>query len=155
MQHAGMVHALVEIHRLLKPDGVLIDIHPAQSETLFEIHQKGIMICSLPMTGQTFQDVRQAEKALKHVVQEGLFTLEREIDFIYRTFSDSIVELHEYITREGAYEESPSNEMLALEKGELAKQLNRSLKGSGTGAQVVRVNPARLSRLKPLPGIYS
>ena len=28
MQHAGMVHALEKIQQLLKPDGLLIDIHP-------------------------------------------------------------------------------------------------------------------------------
>jgi hypothetical protein len=28
MEYGGMVHALEEIHRLLKPSGRLIDIHP-------------------------------------------------------------------------------------------------------------------------------
>jgi len=29
MEHEGMVHALEEIHRLLKPAGTLIEIHPS------------------------------------------------------------------------------------------------------------------------------
>jgi SAM-dependent methyltransferase len=35
MEHRGMVHALQEIRRLLKPRGILIDIHPVPVAPLY------------------------------------------------------------------------------------------------------------------------
>ena len=39
MVHSGMVHALEEIHRLLKPDGMLINIHPVPEGYFIKVIQ--------------------------------------------------------------------------------------------------------------------
>jgi len=89
-----MVHALEEIHRLLKPGGVLIDIHPVSGPSMVEIHQNG----KIDMVGnfsvsQWITDFQQADDALVIIVQRGMFSVERHRSFDTLTYYDSVGEM--------------------------------------------------------------
>jgi len=48
MKYEGMVHALEEIQRLLRPDGSLIDIHPVLEAPLIEAYQGDRVLLAEP-----------------------------------------------------------------------------------------------------------
>ena len=77
-----MVHALEEIHRLLKPAGTLIDIHPMAESSPIEIHQGGkIDVAGQLSVRQWCIDFQQADNALSEIAQRGLFAVERDAVF--------------------------------------------------------------------------
>lgn len=89
-----MVHALEQIHRLLKPTGVLIDIHPVAEASFVEIHQSGrIDLIDHWSVRQWCTDYQQADKALVKIVQLGLFTIEHETVFDSLTYYPSVAEM--------------------------------------------------------------
>lgn len=94
MAYTGMVHALEEIHRLLKPSGALIDIHPTSESSPVEIHQKGMIDpvgqLSVP---QWCVDYQQADKAITEVVHRGLFAVELDSVFDSLTHYASAAEM--------------------------------------------------------------
>jgi hypothetical protein len=96
-----MVHALEIVHRWLKPDGRLIDIHPTGEPPLIEVYQDG----KTTPAGQLqetddFIEYAQADDALQQVVEMGLFKLERRDTFLFATHADSVSELVNYLREE-------------------------------------------------------
>ena len=89
-----MVHALEEIHRLLKPTGTLIDIHPVAESAPMEIHQgrKIAPVGHLPVP-QGCTDYQQADHALTEIVLRRLFAVERESVFDSVTHDASVAEM--------------------------------------------------------------
>ena len=85
-----MVHALEEIRRLLKPTGILIDIHPVAEPSPIEIHlgEKIERIGDLSVR-QWCSDYQHADEALTEIKQRGLFMVEREGMFNSLTHYDS------------------------------------------------------------------
>ena len=78
MKYEGMVHALEDIQRLLRPDGCLIDIHPVLEAPLIEVYQGVRVLFVEPYPGYDYEeDLRQAEDALAQIVQRRLFVVER------------------------------------------------------------------------------
>jgi hypothetical protein len=67
-----MVHALLEASRVLKPDGILIDLRPAP------IHRRVRILFSgqyqhVGTMREKFDDDRAANRAVLHTLSEGLF----------------------------------------------------------------------------------
>ena len=89
-----MVHALEEIHRLLRPNGVLIDIHPVSEPSPIEIHQFGkVDLVGLLSVRQWCFEFEQADLALAEIIQRGRFTVERNALFDLPTHYTSAAEL--------------------------------------------------------------
>ena len=149
MPPEGMVHALQEIRRLLRPRGLLIDIHPTLAPKLIEVHHGEIITFSAPVPGQTFRDIQVADDALAQVIQDGLFRIEQAREFEWRTYASSIAELRDYLAQESAYDVGPSDELVALQEGEFAERVQGELQALGEGSEVVRLYPARIARLAP------
>ena len=145
-----MVHALEEIHGLLRPDGCLIDLHPAPAPTLIEVHHGGIVTFSMPVPGQTFEDIRHADGAIAQVIENGLFTIEPVSQIELRTYASSVTELHDYLAEESGYDEEPGTEQAALEERELAARIEGLLQAAGEGAEVAILDPVRIARLNPV-----
>jgi len=151
MAYGGMVHALEEIHRLLKPSGVLIDIHPVAEASLVEIHRGGkIDLVDHWSVRQWCTDFQQADNALAEIVQRGLFTVERERVFNSLTYYSSVAEmrtdLKEAIIKyardaQSADEAMPDAEALAARAEELIEDASRS--------ELIMRERAHISRLKP------
>lgn len=70
-----MVHALHEAHRVLKPNGLLMDLRPAAVHRRVGI-ERGGRYQQLGTMREKLDDDRAANRAVAHVVQEGLFKAE-------------------------------------------------------------------------------
>ena len=78
MEHAGMVHALQEIRRQLKPDGVLINLLPVPEGSLIEVHQDGEILFAERRRETCSENVLQAEASLKQTFDRELFVLDQQ-----------------------------------------------------------------------------
>jgi hypothetical protein len=149
MEQGGMVHALEEIHRLLRPDGSLIDIHPSLEAPLVEIHQDEKTVFAEPVPEHAYQGKQQAEKALTDVVQRGLFMVQRAGVFDFRVYASSIVELRSFLEEANAFEDSPPDEEAEAWQAELAAQVVEAMQAAGEGAEVAFYERVRITRLRP------
>lgn len=75
-----MVHALHEAQRVLKPDGFLVDLRPAAVHRRVGITRKGLYE-ELAAMREKFDDDRAANRAVTHVLREGLFKAESRTQF--------------------------------------------------------------------------
>jgi hypothetical protein len=149
MAPEGMVHALEAIHRLLKADGCLIDIHPLPEAPLAKIIQGGKITFTEPVPALNEQDVRQAEAALAHVVQRRLFVVEWSKVFDFLIYAPSVYELRNFLEEANAFQDSPPDEAAAAAQAELAARLEEALAATGEGAEVAFHERAYITRLMP------
>jgi len=135
-----MVHALEEIHRLLKPDGCLIEIHPILETPLVKVFDGSTLLLDEPYPGFDYlEDLRQAENALQQSLQQGLFILQGSREFDVLTYSSSITELQDL------WEEPPESR-----EAELYTQVEEVMQAVGHGVKVALHEKARISKLMPL-----
>ncbi len=86
MQHEGMVHALEEIHRLLRRAGSLIEIHPALEVPFVEVWSNGELSFREGDPGFDYEDdLQSAEEAVATVVDRGVFVNHGRRRFELRT----------------------------------------------------------------------
>ena len=147
-----MVHALEEIHRLLKPNGVLIDIHPISKPSSIEVQQNGkIDLAGYLSVRQWCVDFEQADNALAEIVKRGLFYAEQKDSFDTLTYYDSPEEMGtsfeeeivKYARDTGAADEAvPHVEVLVIQAEEL-------MLIAGSQAKLVRREGNHINRLKP------
>jgi hypothetical protein len=149
MERAGMVHALQQVHRLLKPNGRLLEIHPTTG-ALIEIHRGGIITFSEPVPAYDIEDIHHAERALAQVIQGGLFGVERVSEFDFRTYGSSVTELWELIAEASAFDNSPLDEEVAAQGQELSRRVEGLMRRLGDRAEVAYYEKARMTRLAPL-----
>ena len=147
-----MVHALEEIHHLLKPTGALIDIHPVSESSPIEIHRRGrIDLAGYLSVRQWCIDFQQADNALTEIVQRGLFAVEHEGVFDSLTYYDSAAEMRtslkesiDKFARDAqlAGEAVPHAEALAARAEEL-------MGATVSGAELIVRERTHISRLRP------
>jgi SAM-dependent methyltransferase len=150
MKPEGMVHALEEIHRLLRPRGALIEIHPAlEAPPFVEVNSNGDLSFSEDDPGFDYaDDLEHAEAAVATVLERRVFVLEDRRGFALRTHAASVEELRDYWTVAGAYDPEEPEEALARRRDEMYSRAREALERS-PGAELVYVEPATMSRLRP------
>lgn len=147
-----MVHALEEIHRLLEPDGFLLDIHPVSEPSSIEIHLNGTIDRVGPLeVRQWCIDFQQADNALDETISRGLLSVEQKELFDTLTYYDSAAEMRSSFREEidkyardarSAGESVPDAEALAARAEEM-------LRDAARGAELVRRERNHISRLRP------
>jgi len=151
MKPEGMVHALEEIQRLLRPGGSLIDIHPVLEAPLIKVYQGGRVLFAEPSPAYDYEEVlRQAEDALAQIVQRRLFVIERNGVFDFLTHGPSVAELRDFWAQAGAYSDSPKDEAVTAREAELYARVEEIMQATGPGAEVVGHERARIARLRPV-----
>ena len=146
-----MVHALEEIHRLLKPTGVLIEIHPAVSPAPFvEVRSNAQVVFSEedPVFDYV-EDLRRAQAAVDTVLDRGLFVLEDRRGFELRTHADSATEMQDHWACVGAYDPEEPDERLIRRRDEMYARAAAALDPDPGARELVYVEPAQMSRLAP------
>lgn len=134
------MHALEIVHGLLKPGGVLIDIHPNGDPPPIEVHMGGeVMLAGYLDETDDFEEYFKADEALSKVTTRGLFHLEREGLFTFMTHAATITELTEFLLAE--YSDSVVHE----ETIERAKDL---MGKAGDGKEVVLRESVRIARFQ-------
>jgi hypothetical protein len=98
MESESMVHALEQIHDLLKPDGQLIDIHPNGElvEFIRYVKERECMFGYL-LESDDYIEYRQADEALESVQTKELFKIEKMGEFDFHTYADSFDSLKEFL----------------------------------------------------------
>jgi len=150
MKHEGMVHALKEIHRLLRPNGTLIDIHPVLEAPLIEVSQGGRVLFAEAFPFHDYDDYRQADDALAQIVERRLFVIERSGKFDFLTYGSSVAELRDFMAKANAYDDRPKDEAVAAREAELAARVEEIMQAAGEGVEVTHHERARIARLKPV-----
>jgi hypothetical protein len=152
MQSEGMVHALEEIHSLLKPNGCLIDIHPVLEPPQAEVYQAGKLLYSEISPENFEEDYRQAENELHQVVQRRLYDIDGSGEFDFLTYASSVIELYNFFEEISAYSDRTKDEELAAQLAELAARVENKMQAAGEGAEVGYHERARITRLRPIRG---
>lgn len=147
-----MVHALEEVHRLLKRTGMLIDMHPVAEPSPIEIHQDGrIDVAGRLSVRQWLTDFQQADNALTEIAKRGLFALERESVFDSLTDYQSVEEMRTDLKQaidkfardaRSAVEDVPQVDALAARVEEL-------IRGAVPGTELILRERIHISRWKP------
>ncbi len=113
-----MVHALEKVHSLLKPDGVLIDIHPTGEPASIEIRIRDrITLAGWLQEADDYVEYEWADEALQQIVQSGLFAVERQSVFTFNTYAASIAELRDHLAE--AWKDAILDEVTAARAEEL------------------------------------
>ncbi len=102
MQHESMVHALDEIRRTLKPNGILIDLRPVESNWSVEVssstgQQVAGRLNDMPMG---LADDEAAFHAMREVESRGWYIKEKEDEFAFFYYWDTPSEMKEFMEAE-------------------------------------------------------
>jgi hypothetical protein len=149
MEPEGMVHALEEIHRMTRPAGTLIEIHPALEFPVLEVRSNVELFSENDPGFDYEEDSRLAEAAVATVVGRGAFVLEESRRFELRTHASSLKELRDHWAVADAYDPEGKEETLARRAEEMYARADEVLERT-PGAELVYVEPATISRLTPL-----
>jgi hypothetical protein len=150
MDHEGMVHALEEIWRLIKLDGVIVNILPIPEGYSIEVHHNGRIFFAERKRDTLSEDVLQAEAAIKQVLDRGLFIMDQKDEFDFRTYGSSVSEVRAYWEEQNAYEEEPKAEDVLAREESLYAQVEEILDELGEGAEVAIHERVRIARLSPV-----
>jgi hypothetical protein len=150
MKYEGMVHALEEIHRLLKPDGLCLDIHPIPEGYLIKVLQGETILFAEPRRETCSEDVIQAQQAIAQVVERGLFKIERSDEYDVLTYASSVRELRAYWDEQNSYDDRPADEAVIAREENLYDQVEEIMRNSGESSKVAIHEKAVIARLKPL-----
>jgi hypothetical protein len=98
MEPESMVHALEQIHDLLKPGGYLIDIHPTGEPVKFirPLNGREYFMGYLQETDD-YIEYFQADEALETAVSKGLFQVGATEEFEFHTYANSFDELKTFL----------------------------------------------------------
>ncbi len=104
MQHESMVHALDEIRRTLKPNGMLIDLRPVEANWSVEIvssagWQAAGRLSDLPVA---LADDEAAFQAMREVESNGWYIKKQEQEFAFFYYWDTPSEMKEFMDEEWA-----------------------------------------------------
>jgi len=150
MEHEGMVHALQETRRLLKPGGVLVNILPVPEGYFIEVHHDGRILFSERKRETCSEDVLQAEAAIRQVLDHELFVIDQKDEFDFLTYGSSVSEVRAYWEEQNAYEEEPKAKDILVREEYLYAQVEEILEELGEGAEVAFRERVRIERLRPL-----
>ena len=150
MDHEGMVHALEETRRLLKLNGVMVNILPVPEGYFIEVHHDGRILFAERKRETSCEDVLRAEGAIKQVLDRGLFVIDQKDEFDFRTYGSSVSEVRAYWEEQNAYEEEPKTKDILAREEYLYAQVEEILDELGEGAEVVIRERVRIARLNPV-----
>jgi len=107
-----MVHALDEIKRTLKPNGILIDLRPVEDNWPVEVASQQEVRIAGRLTDMPIgkADDEAAFHAMRDVESRGWYTKEREEEFAFFYYWDMPSEMKEFIDTEwGDFEKMEEN----------------------------------------------
>lgn len=142
-----MVHALEEIHRLLRPDGVLIEIHPVHGAWLEVRSGASVPFVESDPGFDSDDELGPTEHAVEAVVHRGLFVTERQREFDFLTYAPSAAELRDFFAMVGGFDESPASPRVVRLRDELYGRAQHALDGTAGDGRIVYREQARMSRL--------
>jgi SAM-dependent methyltransferase len=150
MDQEDMVPALEEAHRLLRPDGTVIDIHPVPNTAEVEVHRAGEVVFAEPASASDGEGERHADAALATVVARGLFVAERRSEFDFRVYASSPRELRDFLAEADAHARQDGRETSDAYETELYERAERMIAAGATGAEIAYHERGRITQLRPV-----
>jgi hypothetical protein len=92
-----MVHALRRAHALIRHTGCVVDLHPTEAPALV---LAGETVLGVVEAGDAPARHQAAGQAIEAAVADGLFVVQRALEFDFSIWADSIDELQEHITED-------------------------------------------------------
>jgi hypothetical protein len=149
MESKGMVHALEEAHRLLKPQGRLVDIHPVPESPILEVLHDGRSLLSEVYPSEGVEAYRQADAAIEVVVSSSLFSIEHSATFDFRTHAPSSSALRAHLEMAGAFDRAPPDEGIQVRRANLYNRVDSVVKAAGSKSDVVLRERGQIATLRP------
>ena len=144
-----MVHALEAVHRLLKPNGTLVDIRPHAEPSILEVAVGDQTLFAEPKREGDHEGVLDSDRAMDEILERKIFEVVRGRDFEFFSYGSTAAELREFWDRYNDYEDTPiEEEQLSFEDKVYAKA-DEVRKDSGKDAEVIVHERVRIARLKP------
>ena len=102
MRHESMVHALNEIRRTLKPNGILIDLRPVESNWSVEVISSAGWQAAGRLSDQpaAVEDDEAAFKAMRAAESNGWYSKKEEKEFSFFYYWDTPSEMKEFMEEE-------------------------------------------------------
>ncbi len=150
MAPEGMVHALEEIHRLLRPDGALIDIRPFAEPSTVQVIAGDRVLYAAPKREADSESVIDSDRAMEEVLDRGLFSIERAEDFEFLSYGSTAPELREFWDRYNDFDPTPKEPERIDYEDRMFGEAEQIRKESGEGAEIVIRERVRIARLKPV-----
>jgi SAM-dependent methyltransferase len=149
MDHGDMVPALEEAHRLLRPNGTAIDIHPVPGTAEVEVHRAGQVVFAEPAATSNGEGEHHADDALAAVVARGFFVADRRAEFDFRVYASSVRELCGFLTEADAHARQEGNQTSDAYESELYGRVERMAAGA-TETKVAYHERGRITQLRPI-----
>jgi hypothetical protein len=113
-----MVHALQEAHRVLKPNGILLDLRPAPVHRQLGLGE-GRRWQQLGTLHELLDDDHAADAAVAQVLRQGLFRRERRVQVQLDRVMDTVEDCRAWLAEFDVRREIPSHAPLLerLERG--------------------------------------
>lgn len=93
-----MVHALEQIHFLLKPDGILIDIHPLAEPPPIDVRLgEKVQTVGWVREVDDYCEYVAADEALQTAVFRNLYSWQNQGTFTFTTYADTILDLRDHL----------------------------------------------------------
>ena len=93
-----MVHALQTVRTLIKPGGVLLDLHPGLDKAWVEVRVNGKdYFLDVVQETDDYIEYKQASDALGQMVENGQFAMEETGKFIFIIHADSMEEMRSFL----------------------------------------------------------
>ena len=115
-----MVHALEKIQQLVKPGGILLDIHPTNEPAAMAVRlREQIIPAGWVDESDDYVEYEWADEAMQAAVDRGLFVQERRGTFEFVWHADSMSDLRAYLAEE--WKDAIIDDMTAMRIEELLK----------------------------------
>jgi SAM-dependent methyltransferase len=124
MPQAGMVHALQLIRQLLKPDGLLVDIHPTHEPAAIDVrlHDRSVPAGWITESDD-YVEYEWADEALDEAVNRGWFALDQHSTFEFVWHADRLSDLRAFLAEE--WKDAIIDDVTAMRIEEMFKSPNR------------------------------
>ncbi len=137
-----MVHALQEAHRVLKPNGILIDLRPAPEHRRLGLGE-GRRWRLVGLLHEVLDDDHAADAAVARVLREGLFRRERHAQFQLDRVMDTKEDFRDWLDDFDQRRDLPSH-------AALLERLERRQVRLKTAEKITVRGPLMLSVLRKL-----
>jgi len=134
-----MVHALTEAHRVLKPNGILIDLRPAHQHRRAGLGE-GKDWESVGSMRENFDDDIAADRAVKQVIRGRLFRQEEILEFDLDRVMDTLEDFRTWLD-EFPDDKTPSHDWLY-------EKVKRALVKKPAGTKIAMRGPLRLAVMR-------
>ncbi len=140
-----MVHALKEAHRVLKPNGLLIDLRPAPAHRRIGLGE-GRRWREVGPLHEVLDDDYAANAAVAQMVREGYLHPERRLRFRVDRVMDTVEEIRDWLLDFDSRRELPTHAPLLArierQRAELAKPEKITVRGPMILAVLRKLEPA-------------